>query len=127
MTKNMSFELRIGRENVPIKLLLQFFDGRCFDFEYKLADSNGKPILVENQKLCEESISPIKIEPRKIGGQRREFLVFYVEGPDDLLVSVSGWDSALHIDFSHDDQGIVKITNNEGDWYKFQIRLGSKE
>ena len=124
--RKMSFELKVGKEKVPIEMLLRFFANRRFDFEYKLAENKGKPILVENQKLCEEALNPIKVEPRKIGGQSRDFLVFYVEDPDDLLVSTSDWDDSLRIDFSNDDQGVVTIKNFEGDRYKFKIRSDTK-
>ncbi len=122
------FVLQVGSEDEPIKMLLLLLSGRLFDFQYKLAGDGGsdviKNVMLSTQTCC---LDPIKLETRGRGDRRKEFLVFVVDNSDDLLVSVSNWMGKLVIDFCEVERGIVKITNHEGDWYRFSIHNTNKE
>lgn len=110
--------LRLDGMSLPIKKITELLKGRKFDFSYKLANDGGVHETL-NQTLNLSIFKPIRLETRIVGRRAKEFLVFFVDGPDDLLVSVSDWTGALDIEIK-DDRDIM-ITNVEGDWYKISI------
>jgi hypothetical protein len=116
-----NFILRFGNEEEPIKMLTKYLTGKVFDFHYKLAEIEEVDLDCKNLRLSAECLKPIRLEFRGAARQKREYLVFVVDGNDDLLVSISSWNSELDIDFAEVKNGILKITNFDGDRYRFQI------
>lgn len=119
MTNPVRFILKVGGEQRPIEILRSILEGRLFDFESRTADFQGVPIIYKDQRLSDTGLCPIHLERRGRGGKR--LLVFIVDDPDDLLISVAGWQEAVEIDLSREGQGEITITNSLGDWYQFRI------
>ena len=110
--------LRLNEMSTPIKKLTELLSGRLFDFKYKLAKDGGLSTVFD-QKLNQSLLSPVRLEIRGEKDHRKEYLVFVVEGTDDLLVSVSDWKGILDIEIKDDKE--ILITNYEGDWYLINI------
>ncbi|HAI22729.1 TPA: hypothetical protein DCP77_03665 [Candidatus Collierbacteria bacterium] len=113
--------LRLNEMSTPIKKLTELLSGRLFDFKYKLAKDGGLSTVFD-QKLNQSLLSPVRLEIRGEKDHRKEYLVFVVEGTDDLLVSVSDWKGILDIEIKDDKE--ILITNYEGDWYLINIHSG---
>jgi len=114
--------LRLNEMSTPIKKLTELLSGRLFDFKYRLAKDGGSS-TVTDQKLNQGLLNPIRLEVRGEKNYRKEYLVFVVEGTDDLLVSVSEWKGVLDIEIKDDKE--VLITNYEGDWYLINIHTSN--
>lgn len=110
--------LRLNEMSTPIKKLTELLSGRLFDFKYKLAKDGGSS-TVTDQRLNQGLLNPVRLEIRGEKDHRKEYLVFVVEGTDDLLVSVSDWRGVLDIEVK--DNKEILITNYEGDWYLINI------
>lgn len=115
------FVLRVGSEMEPIRILEDKLCGRVFDFSYRIAGDDIGVITVENQKLSDQFLNPIKLERRGKGSRQKDYLVFVVEEQDDLLISMSGWKGMVDISLLDEARGIITITNIDGDWYQFRI------
>lgn len=115
---------RLNEMSVPIQTLTRMLTGRTFDFQYILSNDGCGLVTVSDQKLLTECPGgPIRLEKRGPQKYKREYLVFVVEDPDDLLISVSGWNGALEIEISSDNKQII-ITNHDGDWYSITVHNG---
>jgi|GEM_PF-2125125 len=110
--------LRLNEMVTPVKKLTELLSGRLFDFKYELAKDGGSSTVLD-QKLNQSLLSPVRLEIRGEKDHRKEYLVFVVEGTDDLLVSVSDWKGVLDIEIKDDKE--ILITNYEGDWYLINI------
>ncbi len=113
--------LRLNEMSTPIKKLTELLSGRLFDFKYKLGKDGGS-VTVTDQKLNLSLLNPIRLEVRGEKNHRKEYLVFVVEGTDDLLISVSDWKGVLDIEIKDDKE--ILITNYEGDWYLISLHRG---
>ena len=113
--------LRLNEMSTPIKKLTELLSGRLFDFKYKLGKDGGS-VTVTDQKLNLSLLNPIRLEVRGEKNHRKEYLVFGVEGTDDLLISVSDWKGVLDIEIKDDKE--ILITNYEGDWYLISLHRG---
>lgn len=113
--------LRLNEMSTPIKKLTELLSGRLFDFKYKLGKDGGS-VTVTDQKLNLSLLNPVRLEVRGEKNHRKEYLVFVVEGTDDLLVSVSDWKGVLDIEIKDDKE--ILITNYEGDWYLINLHGG---
>jgi hypothetical protein len=116
--------LHLEEMSTAIQKLTELLTGRVFDFSYILSEDIAPSIPSLNQRLSLESINPIHLEKRGQKDHKREFLVFVVDGEDDLLVSVSNWIGILDITIKDNRKIIIK--NHEGDVYKINIHSGEK-
>lgn len=104
---------------VVIETLKRLLRGRVFDFTYMLWGKQAQTIT--NNVLAEgmECRDSILVESRKIRDDYKLFLVFVTNDEDDLLVSLSEYDSDLDVEIGDDDR--ILITNDIGDWYEIKI------
>lgn len=113
-------KLRFTIQQTGLQKLIELFskrlNGRAFAFEYTLPDV-GQPITIENQKLSNDLADPIRLEYRDKSGCRCECLVFVVDDPDDLMIPVPGM--FVEVDLRKEQEGIIKVTNNDGEKYRF--------